>query len=81
MRRMGSVYFSVFLMYLIVQGLGLGLALVLGEATRSLMLPLLGNLPGRILNGVVTFYSSLAVAYLLGLALHDRAAELNIPTD
>jgi hypothetical protein len=80
-RRMGEVYLRVFLMYLVVQGLGFGLALLSSMATRFMTLPLMGNLPGRILNGIVTFYSSLAVAYLLGLALHDRAAELNIPTD
>jgi len=80
-RRMGEVYLKVFLMYLVVQGLGFGLGRLISIATQSMSLPLMGNLPGRILNGMVTFYSSLAVAYLLGLALHDRAAELNIPTD
>ncbi len=80
-RRMGTVYWKVFLMYTVVQGSGLGLALTLDKATRFMTLPFMGNLPGRILDAIVTFYSSLVVAYLLGLSLHDRAAELNIPTD
>ena len=80
-RRMGEVYLKVFLMYLGVQGIGFGLGRLLSVATQSMTLPLMGNLPDRILNGIITFYSSLAVAYLLGMALHDRAAELNIPTD
>ncbi len=80
-RRMGNSYFKAFLMYLVVQGLGFGLSLLLDMATRFMTLPLMGNLPGRILDGTVTFYSSLSVAYLLGLALHDCAAELNNPTD
>ena len=47
----------------------------------TLALPLLGNLPARFIGGVITFYCSLVVACILGLALHKCAGRLNIPTD
>ena len=80
-RRMGWVYFKAFFMYLGVQGTGFAISLFVGALTAPLTLPLLGNLPGKILNSIVTFYCSLVVAYILGMALHKCAAQLNIPTD
>jgi hypothetical protein len=80
-KRMRIVYWTVFLMYLGVQGIGIVLNLAIMKATISMSLPLMGNIPAQILKGIVTFYTSLVVAYLLGLSLHHCAPELNIPTD
>jgi hypothetical protein len=80
-KRMGSVYWRVFMMYLVVQGIGLFLNYLIGAVTASMSLPLIGNIPAKILGGIVTFYSSLVVAYILGLSLNHCAAQLNIPTD
>ena len=44
-------------------------------------LPLVGNLPAKIIGAVVTFYCSLVVGFILGMALHKCADQLNIPTD
>jgi hypothetical protein len=81
MRRMGLVYAKAFFMYLGVQGTGFAIGIFVAALTAPLTLPLLGNLPGKILNSIVTFYCSLAVAYILGMALHKCARQLNIPTD
>lgn len=80
-RRMGLVYAKAFFMYLGVQIAGLGLGIFVAMLTAPLSLPLLGNFPGRIIGGIVTFYCSLAIAYILGMALHKCAHQLNIPTD
>jgi len=80
-KRMGGVYWKVFGMYLVVQGIGWILSFLVNSMTASLSLPLMGNIPAKLLDGVITFYASLAVAYLLGLALNHCAAQLNIPTD
>lgn len=80
-RRMGLVYSKAFFMYLGVQATGLGLGIFVAVLTAPLTLPLLGNLPAKIIGGIVTFYCSLAIAYILGMALHKCAHQLNIPTD
>jgi hypothetical protein len=80
-RRMGLVYAKAFFMYLGVQGTGFAMSLFVAALTAPLALPLLGNLPAKILNGIVTFYCSLVIAYILGMALHKCAPQLNIPTD
>jgi len=80
-RRMGLVYMKAFFMYLGVQGTGFAISIFVAALTAPLTLPLLGNLPGKILNSIVTFYCSLVIAYILGMALHKCAAQLNIPTD
>jgi hypothetical protein len=80
-RRMGRVYVKAFCMYLGVQGTGFATSIFVAALTAPLTLPLLGNLPAKILNSIVTFYCSLVLAYILGMALHKCAAQLNIPTD
>jgi hypothetical protein len=80
-RRMGLVYAKAFFMYLGVQITGLGLGIFVAILTAPLTLPFLGNLPAKIIGGIVTFYCSLAIAYILGMALHKCAHQLNIPTD
>lgn len=80
-RRMGIVYVKAFFMYLGVEFVGIVLILLAGILTAPLALPLMGNLPGRIVEGVITFYCSLVVAFTLGLALNQCADKLSIPTD
>jgi hypothetical protein len=80
-RHMGPNYFKAFLMYLAVQAVALVLQVVVGLATAPFDLPLVGNLPGTFLGGVVTFYTSLVVACLLGLALFKSADRLGIEID
>jgi hypothetical protein len=80
-RRMGLVYVKAFFMYLGVQGTGFAVSIFVAALTAPLTLPLLGNLPGKVLNSTVTFYCSLVIAYILGMALHKCAPQLNIPTD
>ena len=80
-RRMGLVYAKAFFMYLGVQITGLGLEHLRHHADRSPKLAAPGQFPGKIIGGIVTFYCSLAIAYILGMALHKCAHQLNIPTD
>lgn len=78
MRHMGSTYTKAFLMYLCVQLVALALYFAVGVLTAPFDLPVVGNLPGTFLGGVVTFYTSLVVACVLGLALFKSAASLDI---
>jgi len=80
-RHMGSTYFKAFLMYLSVQAAAVVFYLGVGALTAPFDLPLVGNLPGTFLGGVVTFYTSLVVACLLGLALFKSADRLGIEID
>jgi hypothetical protein len=80
-RHMGFNYFKAFLMYLAVQFMALGLYFVVGLLTAPFDLPLIGNLPGTFLGGIVTFYTSLVVACVLGLALFKSADRLGIEID
>jgi len=80
-RHMGSNYFKAFLMYLVVQLAAFGFHLVVGALTAPFDMPLVGNLPGTFLGGIVTFYTSLVVACLLGLALFKSADRLGIEID
>jgi hypothetical protein len=81
MRHMGLTYFKAFLMYLAVETAALVLTFAVGILTAPFDLPLVGNLPGTFLSGVVTFYTSLVVACLLGLALFKSADRLGIEID
>lgn len=80
-RHMGSTYAKAFLMYLGVQAVGLALYFAVGVLTARFDLPVVGNLPGTFLGGVVTFYTSLVVACVLGLALFKSADSLGIEID
>jgi hypothetical protein len=44
-------------------------------------MPFIGNLPARFVEGTVTFYTSLVIACILGLALYKSADKLGINTD
>jgi hypothetical protein len=81
MRHMGLVYFKAFVMYLVVQAAALVLSFLVALATAPFDMPLVGNLPGKFLSGVVTFYTSLVIACLLGLALFKSADRLDIQLD
>jgi hypothetical protein len=80
-RHMGSNYFKAFLMYLAVQLVAFAFYFVVGLLTAPFDLPLVGNLPGTFLGGIVTFYTSLVVACLLGLSLFKSADRLGIEID
>ena len=80
-RRMGLVYGKAFFMYLGVQTTGFVLSMIVAAVTSPLTLPLLGNLPAKMIGGVIAFYCSLVVAYILGSALHKCADRLNIPIE
>lgn len=80
-RHMGSTYTKAFFMYLGVQAVALVLSFVVGVLTAPFDMPLVGNLPGTFLGGIVTFYTSLVVACVLGLALFKSADRLGIEID
>jgi hypothetical protein len=80
-RHMGTTYLKAFLMYLAVQAVALVFHFVVGVVTAPFEMPIVGNLPGTFLGGVVTFYTSLVVACVLGLALFKSADRLGIEID
>jgi hypothetical protein len=78
MRHMGFTYFKAFLMYLAVQFAGLVLTFLVSLVTAPFDMPFVGNLPGKFLGGIVTFYTSLVIACVLGLSLFKSADRLGI---
>lgn len=80
-RRMGATYFKAFGMYLIIQFIGSVLNLITYWVLAPFDLPILGNLPAHFVGGAITFYTSLALACVLGLALYKSADKLGIATD
>lgn len=78
MRHMGLNYGKAFLMYLVVQAAGLFVGVIVAVVTSPFNMPFVGNLPGMFLDGIVTFYTSLVVACVLGLALFKSADRLGI---
>jgi uncharacterized membrane protein len=78
MRHMGLTYFKAFLMYLAVQLVGLVLTFLVALVTSPFDMPFVGNLPGKFIGGIVTFYTSLVIACVLGLALFKSADRLGI---
>ncbi len=81
MRRMGWTYVKAFFMYLGVQGVGIILAVITGILLAPFDMPFFGNLPAQFVNGIITFYTSLVVACILGFALFKCADKLGIDTD
>ncbi|HST52622.1 MAG TPA: hypothetical protein VLJ61_11480 [Pyrinomonadaceae bacterium] len=80
-RHMGSNYFKAFLMYAVVQLIGLGIQIVVALVTAPFDLPLVGNLPGKFVGGIFTFYTSLVIACVLGLSLFKSADRFGIEID
>lgn len=81
MRRMGFTYVKAFLMYLSVQVVGIFLSIIVAIIFAPFNLPFFGNLPARFVDGIITFYTSLVVACILGFALFKCADKLGIETD
>ncbi len=80
-RRMGVTYFKAFGMVLIIQVVGLILAVVVAVITAPFALPFFGNLPAMFIDGSLTFYLNLVVACVLGLSLFKCADRLGIEVD
>ncbi|MEO7507611.1 MAG: DUF4013 domain-containing protein [Pyrinomonadaceae bacterium] len=80
-KRMGFTYVKAFLMYLAVGLVGAVITVFVWIITSPFDMPLIGNLPGKVINGVVTFYTSLVIACLLGLSLYKSSDKLDIATD
>jgi uncharacterized membrane protein len=80
-KRMGGTYVKAFLMYLAVGLVSLVVTIIIMIITSPFDMPIVGNLPGKVLNGVSTFYTSLVIACILGLSLFKSSDKLNILTD
>lgn len=80
MKRMGSTYFKAFGMYVIIIIIQGALGFVVGILTIPFNTPF-GNIPQNLIGGAVTFYSSMVIACLLGLALFKCSDKLGIETD
>ncbi|MFL6283655.1 MAG: hypothetical protein ACJ74Q_11000, partial [Pyrinomonadaceae bacterium] len=81
MRHMGANYFKAFAMYLAVQVAGFMIEAVVGIVTSPFNMPFVGNVPARFIGGLVTFYTSLVIACVLGLSLFKSADRLGIELD
>ncbi len=81
MRHMGANYFKAFAMYLVVQVVGFTLDFIVSFVTSPFDLPFVGNIPARFIGGIVTFYTSLVIACVLGLSLFKSADRLGIELD
>lgn len=80
-RRMGATYFKAFGMYLCVYVVGAILSTTAYIVLAPFDMPFIGNLPARFVEGTITFYTSLVIACILGLALYKSADKLGINTD
>lgn len=80
-RRMGATYFKAFGMYLAVQFVGSIMSAMAYTILAPFDMPFVGNLPARFVEGTFTFYTSLVIACILGLALYKSADKLDISTD
>jgi hypothetical protein len=80
-RRMGMTYFKAFGMYLCVQLVGSVFSMMAYALLAPFDMPFVGNLPARFVEGTITFYTSLVIACILGLALYKTADKLGINTD
>ncbi len=80
-RRMGATYGKAFAMYLVVQVAGIAVGLITSSILSPFDLPFIGNLPAKFANGVVTVYTSMVIAFILGVALYKCADKLDINVD
>ena len=81
MRDMGLVYVKVFFMYLAIQLIQGVAVVVINIVTSPFDMPLMGNIPARFIGNTISYYFSLVVACVLGLALYKCADKLDIHTD
>jgi len=80
-RRMGWTYFKAFGMVVLIQVIGLVVALLIAIITAPFALPFFGNLPAMFIDGSLTFYFNLVIACVLGLSLFKCANRLGIEVD
>jgi hypothetical protein len=80
-KRMGATYWKAFFMYAAVGLVGLVFNVFIMIITAPFEMPIVGNVPGKVLNGTITFYTYLVISCILGLSLHKSADKLNIATD
>jgi len=80
-RHLGINYFKAFLMYVAVQAAGFVIQVVVALVTSPFDMPLVGNLPGKFVGGIFTFYTSLVIACVLGLSLFKSADRFGIEID
>lgn len=81
MRHMGANYFKAFAMYIVVQVVAFTLDFIVSFVTSPFDMPFVGNIPARFIGGIVTFYTSLVIACVLGLSLFKSADRLGIELD
>jgi hypothetical protein len=81
MRHMGANYFKAFAMYLVVQIVAFTLDAVVSFVTSPFNMPFVGNVPARFIGGLITFYTSLVIACVLGLSLFKSSDRLGIELD
>ncbi|HMF55648.1 MAG TPA: hypothetical protein VK619_04760 [Pyrinomonadaceae bacterium] len=81
MRDMGLVYVKVFFMYLAIQFVEAFFVVIIRIVTSPFDVPLMGNIPGNFISNTISYYFSIVVACVLGLALFKCADKLEIQTD
>ncbi len=81
MRHLGADYLKVFAMYLALMVLGGLFSALAFHFLAPFDLPIVGNVLGRFVDGIISFYTNLAVACLLGLLLYKCADRLGLATD
>lgn len=80
-RQMGTVYFKALSMFIGAHGIGIVLNFGLSMAFGLILaIPLVGFLLNVVLQGILNFYISIVVAYILGVALNRCADKLGIYT-
>ncbi|MGB8507426.1 MAG: hypothetical protein WCD76_03395, partial [Pyrinomonadaceae bacterium] len=77
-RHMGGTYARAFAMYLVVQTVATAIGIGVSLVTAPFNMPFIGNLPATFINGTITFYSSLVIACVLGLALFKSSDKLGM---
>jgi hypothetical protein len=80
-RTMGLVYVKAFFMYIAISIIGAIFTTIVAIITAPFHMPFVGNMIANFINGMITFYTSLAIAFLLGLSLFKCADKLDIPVD
>ncbi|MEP6924722.1 MAG: hypothetical protein ABI954_09675 [Pyrinomonadaceae bacterium] len=78
MHRMGWVYIAAFFFCLIVEISSFIFSIIAGIVTTPFEMPLIGNLPAKLIISISSFYFSLVIAFLLGSALYKTSDRLGI---
>ena len=80
-RHLGFDYFKTVGMCLLVTILGAFLSTQTFKLLKPFDMPLVGNVPARFMDAIITFYASMVVACILGLVIFRNARKLNLATD